>query len=96
MQDWVAHLKHLQSILIKFDADCSLSEVLLRQYFYESFRPSIKLWINKEDEKQFLWDKLVKKSIKAKAKAKIQAANSQNLDQHCLSSNQLLNLINKE
>ena len=61
---------------MKLDADCSPSEVLLGQYFYESLRPSIKLWIDEEGREQLAWDDLVKKPTKAEAKAKIQVANS--------------------
>ena len=71
VQNWAAHLEHLQSILMEFDADCAPSEGLLGRYFYESLRPSIKLWIDKEGQEQLGWDDLVKKTTMAKAKARI-------------------------
>lgn len=43
VQDWVFYLQYLKSILIEFDLRCVSTEVLLCQYFYEGFKPSIKL-----------------------------------------------------
>ena len=53
VQDWALHLEHCQSILMKFDAKDALSEDFLVWYFYESLRPSIKLWINQKGQE---WD----------------------------------------
>lgn len=67
----MTHLDYLQSVLRKFDADCALLEALLGQYFYEGFRPLIKLWIDEKGREQFVEDDLVKKIIRAKVKAKL-------------------------
>ena len=48
VQDWASHLEHFQSIFIKFDAKCASLEDLLVWYFYEGFRPLIKLWTDKK------------------------------------------------
>ena len=56
---------------MEFDADYTLLETLLGQSFYEKLRPLIKLWIDENGRELFAWDDLVKKSLKAKAKAKI-------------------------
>ncbi len=43
VQDWAAHLEHLQSILLKFDANNTIGEDQLSQTFYDGLRPLIKL-----------------------------------------------------
>ena len=43
--DWAIYLKHLQSILLEFDADNVLREGQLSLTFYDGLRPLIKLWI---------------------------------------------------
>ncbi len=45
VQDWVAYLKHLQSILLEFDTNNAPREGQLGRIFYDGLRPSIKLWI---------------------------------------------------
>ena len=47
VQDWAAHLEHLQSILLEFDADCAPLEGQLGRTFYDWLRPSIKLRVDK-------------------------------------------------
>lgn len=65
---------------MEFDIKCALIENILGQYFYKSLKPSIKLWIDKKDQKLDSWDVLVKKAIRAKAKAKIQSFANRNID----------------
>ncbi len=43
VQDWAAHLEHLQSIPLEFDDDCALLEGPLGRTFYDGLRPLIKL-----------------------------------------------------
>ncbi len=81
VQDWAAHLEHLQSILMEFDTDYAPSEGVLGRYFYEGLRPSIKLWIVEEGRELDGWDDLIKKATRAEAKAKIQG--NRDLDQRC-------------
>ncbi len=45
VQDWAAHLEHLQFILLEFNANNALREGQLNRTFYDSLKPSIKLWI---------------------------------------------------
>ena len=69
--DWAAHLEHLQSILLEFDANNALGEGQFGRIFYDGLKPSIKLLIAKI-EKDIPWDDLVSAANKAKARAKIQ------------------------
>ncbi len=71
IQDWVAHLEHLQSILLEFDANNALREGQLGQTFYDGLKPSIKLWIANIGE-DMSWDALIRVANKAEARAKIQ------------------------
>ena len=45
IQDWAAHLKYLQSILIEFDFKCARKEGTMIRYFQEGFRPSVSVKI---------------------------------------------------
>ncbi len=45
VQDWAAHLEHLQSILLEFDANNAPREGQLGRTFHDGLKPSIKLWI---------------------------------------------------
>lgn len=63
---------------MEFGTDCVSLKALLARYFYKSLEPLIKLWINEDGRKLFTWNDSVKKSSKAKTKAKIQ--NNYNLD----------------
>ena len=56
---------------------------MLCRYFYKGLRPSIRLWIDEEGRDLDGWNALIKKAIRAKAKAKIQASASRDLDQPC-------------
>ena len=63
---------------------------MLCQYFYKGFKPSIRLWIDKEGQNLDGWNALIKKTIRAKAKAKIQASASRDFDQQCHQGNRLV------
>ena len=39
--DWVAHLDHLQSILLKYNLVGTLTEPILLKYFREGLKPSV-------------------------------------------------------
>lgn len=43
VQDWIFHLKHPQSILIKFDVNGIPKEFLLICFFCKGLKPSIKV-----------------------------------------------------
>ena len=81
VQDWAAHLEHLQSILLEFDADCAPSEGQLCHTFYDGLRPSVKLWIGEEGRQQLSWDDLISAANRAEAKARIE--DYRHLDQRC-------------
>ena len=68
---WAIHVKYLQSILLEFDANNTFGKSQLGQTFYDSVRPSIKLWIADIGE-DMPWDHLVSAANKAEAKSKIQ------------------------
>ncbi len=73
VQDWAAHLEHLQSILLKFDAKNAPAEGQLGRTFYDGLRPSIKLWIADIGE-DMPWDDLIRVANKAEARARIQGS----------------------
>lgn len=56
---------------MKFDANYALSKALLGWYFYKDLKQSIKVWIDDDSWELFACDDLVKKLLKANAKAKI-------------------------
>ncbi len=70
VQDWAAHLEHLQSILQEFDVNNAPEEGQLGRTFYDGLRPSIKLWIVNIGE-DMPWDDLIRAANKAEARAKI-------------------------
>ena len=83
LQNWASHLQHLRSILAEFDLRCAPTEDVLCRYFYEDLRPSIRLWIDEENQDLDGWNALIKRTIRAEAKAKIQASASRDLAQQC-------------
>ncbi len=70
LQDWAAHLEHLQSILLELDANNATGESQLGRTFYNGLRPSIKLWIANIQE-DMRWDDLIKAANKTETRAKI-------------------------
>ena len=93
VQDWASHLEHLQSILLEFDTRCAPTEDVLCRYFYKGLRPSIRLWIDEKGRELDGWDSLVKKTTRAKAKAKMQAFVSRNIDPYCHQGNRTMHTI---
>ncbi len=69
-KDWTMHLEHLQSILLEFDTNNAPWKGQLGQTFYDSIKPSIKLWIAYIEEDLPL-DDLIRTANKAEARAKI-------------------------
>lgn len=94
VQDWAAHLEHLQSILLEFDADCAPLEGQLGRIFYDGLRPSIKLWIDEVGRQQLPWDELVRTANRAEAKARIH--DYHHLDQRCPKGKRPLKLTLKD
>ncbi len=89
VQDWAAQLKHLQSILVKFDANNTPKESQLGHTFYDGLRPLIKLWIA-DIREDMLWDDLVRVANKAGARARVQK--NTYLDQRYLKRKWLLKM----
>ncbi len=89
VQDWAAHLEHLQSILLEFDANNAPWESQLGQTFYDGLRPLIKLRIADIGE-DMPWDNIIRVANNAKARAMIQG--SIHPDQRCPKGNQLLKM----
>ena len=69
VQDWAAHLKYLQSILIEFDPECAPEEDTMIRYFQEGFRPSVKVEMKQRGRKLNNFEELVEKTVDAEAKA---------------------------
>ncbi len=89
VQDWAAHLEHLQSILLEFDANNALRKGQLGRTFYNHLRPSIKLWIA-DIGKDMPWDDLIRAANKGETKTKIQR--STHLNQRCPKAKWLLKM----
>ena len=84
VQDWASHLKHLQAILIEFDADGAPEESVLIRFFREGLKPSVKAQM----EQRGSWEELVKKAIDAEAKASLQPPSTlREMDQRCPQGN---------
>ena len=69
VQDWAAHLKYLQSILIRFDPDCALEESTMIWYFREGLRLSMQVEMKQRGQELNSFEEIVQKTVDAKAKA---------------------------
>lgn len=94
VQDFSAHLQHLLLISVEFNNNFTMLEDVLGHHFYNEFRPSIKLEIDKVDRQQLFWDNFVITANIAKSKTRIH--NSQYLNLRCLRDKQLLKLVLKK
>lgn len=47
VMNWVAHLEHLQIVLIEFEAVATLGEDLFIWYFWDRLKLSICVWLDK-------------------------------------------------
>lgn len=84
VQDWTAHLDHLQSILLEFDADGATTEAVAIRYFREGLKPSIKAQMEQCGRELDSWGDLVEKAIDAEAKASLQPTSFlHEIDQRC-------------
>ena len=93
VQNWASHLEHLQSILLELDIRCAPTEDVLYRYFYESLRLLIRLWIDEKSRELDGWDSLVKRVLRAEAKAKMQASVSRDIGHHYHRGNQTIHTI---
>ncbi len=80
IQNWAAHLEHLQSILLEFDANNAPGKGQLSQTFYDGFKSLINLWIADIGE-DVPWYNLIRAANKAEAGAKVQG--STDLNKRC-------------
>ena len=88
IQDWASYLEHLQSILVKFDADGALVKSNLIQFFREGLKPLIRAQMELRSQEYDSWDKLVKKTVAADAKANLQPSYySRDMDNRCPKGN---------
>lgn len=72
IHDYTTQLKYFQLILIEFDSIYTQTKDHLNQYLFKTFKPQIKLWLNKKSQEKLAWEELVKKMSKVEFKSKIQ------------------------
>ena len=70
--DWVAHLKHLQTVLKKFDPAVIPTKEVLICYFCNRLRSSIQAQTDKRGRDLDTWEEAIKKVIATKTKAACQ------------------------
>ena len=88
VQDWASYLKHLQFILVKFDADGALVKSNLIQFFREGLKPLIRAQIEPRSQEYDSWEELVKKTVAVETKANLQPSYySQNMGNCCPKGN---------
>lgn len=63
------HLKHLQSILLKFDIAAALTELTIVRYFEENLKPSIKAKVDQDADHLDSFKDLVTKAVITKPMA---------------------------
>lgn len=86
----MAHFKYFQSILLKYD-DSSLDKSYLIHFFYNGFRPLIKVQIQNGGQKLYNQKNLMQKAIKAKAKTSfLHLSKFQEMDQRIACNKQLV------
>ena len=54
--DWAAHLKHLQTVLHKFNINVVISKPVLIYLFRDSLKPSISAQAKQEGWRKDIWD----------------------------------------
>ena len=69
IQDWAAHLKYLQFILIKFDPNSAPEKGTIIWYFQEDLWLSIQLEREQRGQELDSFKEIVKKTVDAKVKA---------------------------
>ena len=67
--DWVAYLKHLQTVFRKFDANVVILEPVLICLFYDGLRLSICIQAKQEGHWKKIWEQAIKKAITTEVKA---------------------------
>lgn len=67
--NWVAYLKYLQVVLKEFISVTATNKNILIWCFRDNFCSFIKAQLDKHKKNLDIWDKVIKKTINAKAKA---------------------------
>ncbi len=84
VQDWAAHLEHLQAVLKEFDPVVAPSEDVLICYFRDGLRPSIRAQMDSRNRELDSWEEVLEKAIEAESKASLQSAsNTRDMDARC-------------
>ena len=92
MLDWVAHLEHLQSILLEYNLVRALTKPIMFKYFQKDLKPSVLAELEYRDLKLENFDQIVKKTIDIEVKSTLQPhSNTKKIDQKCPWDNQLAN-----
>lgn len=87
IQDWVAYLEYLQSILLEFNNSGAPEESYLICFFRKSLRPLIQAQIEERIHELDSWTEIVEKAVDAKAQASLQPTSYiKDMDQLCLRS----------
>lgn len=68
MLDWTAHLKHLQSILLKSDPTRAQTKLIMLKYFQKDLKLSILAELEYQNLELKSFDQIVKKIVNVKAK----------------------------
>ena len=85
VQEWAAHLKYLQLMLFKFDAEWVSGKATKICYFREALKPSVQAEIEQCGRELKSFKKLIQKAIEGKAKADLWLCSYIcNTDQYCL------------
>lgn len=71
--NWLAHRKHLQSVLKKFDATVASSDNLFIQSFRNSLQSSICIYLDEKNHNLYDEQEIIKWTINAEAKTSCQA-----------------------
>ena len=93
--DWASHLKHLQCILLEFDADGAPGKPTMIRYFREGLKPSVRAEMEQRSRKLDNFEELVQKTVDVEAKAALQPRfATRETDQHYPQGTRLANSTN--
>ena len=82
--DWVAHLEHLQSILLEYNPVRTPTESTMLRYIREGLKPSVLAELGYRDLELESFNQMVKKVVDAKTKSALRScSNIKEMDQSC-------------
>ena len=82
--DWAAYLKHLQSILLKYDPVGAPIKPTMLKYFRKGLKPSVLAELEHWDLELESFNQMVKKAVNVKAKLALRLRSStKKMDQNC-------------